>query len=117
MPHPLRERAAGRLVHSVPLILFMDDVSGNVSKQWNKHYVVYGSNGNLPRQMLEKEFFTRFVASSPHVAPLELMKGVTDSVRCVPYLKDDCVINHSNVERLLRQELLLLTVSLRKRYS
>ncbi|KAG2097248.1 uncharacterized protein F5147DRAFT_747487 [Suillus discolor] len=38
----------GRMVLSVPLIVFMDDVSGNISKQWNKHHVVYMSNAAMP---------------------------------------------------------------------
>jgi hypothetical protein len=73
MPNPLREKSGGRMVLSVPLIVFMDDVSGNISKQWNKHHVVYMSNAAMPREMLEKEFCVRFVSSSPHAAPLELM--------------------------------------------
>lgn len=32
MPNPLREKSKGRMVYSVPLIIFMDDVSGNISK-------------------------------------------------------------------------------------
>lgn len=68
------------MVYSVPLLLFEDDVSGNISKQWNKHYVIYMSNANLPRQMLEKEFCVRFVTSSPHASPLELMAAVKQSI-------------------------------------
>jgi len=83
MPNPLRKKSGGRLVLSVPLIIFIDDVSGNVSKQWNKHHVVYMSNAAMPRQMLEKEFCVRFVSSSPHASPLELAKGVKDSIRFV----------------------------------
>ena len=82
-PNPLREKAKGRMVYAVPLIIFMDDVSGNVSKQWNKHHAIYMSNANLPREMLEKEFFVRFVSSSPHAAPMELMRGMKDSLRYV----------------------------------
>lgn len=82
-PNPLREKAKGRMVYAVPLIIFMDDVSGNVSKQWNKHHTIYMSNANLPREMLEKEFFVRFVSSSPHAAPMELMRGMKDSLRYV----------------------------------
>ncbi|KAG1836044.1 hypothetical protein DFJ58DRAFT_719191 [Suillus subalutaceus] len=43
------------------LIVFMDDVSGNVLKQWNKHHAIYMSNANVPCEMLEKEFFVRFL--------------------------------------------------------
>lgn len=82
MPNPLRTKSGGRLVLTVPLIIFMDDVSANVSKQWNKHHVIYMSNASMPREMLEKEFCVRFVSSSPHAAPLELMQGFRDSLRC-----------------------------------
>ncbi|KAG1894190.1 uncharacterized protein F5891DRAFT_961838 [Suillus fuscotomentosus] len=68
------------MVYAVPLIIFMDDVSGNISKQWNKHHAIYMSNANLPQEMLEKEFFVRFVTSSPHAAPMELMRAMKDSL-------------------------------------
>ena len=81
MPNPLCEKSGGRMVLTVPLIIFMDDVSGNVSKQWNKHHVVYMSNAAMAREMLEKEFCVRFVSSSPHATPLELMQGVKESIQ------------------------------------
>ncbi|KAH9958912.1 hypothetical protein BJV74DRAFT_799986 [Russula compacta] len=56
MPHPLRKVAGSRMVYSVPLVIFQDDVSGNRSKQWNKHYLCYLSNGTIPCQKLESEF-------------------------------------------------------------
>ncbi|KAG2156931.1 uncharacterized protein EDB93DRAFT_1238771 [Suillus bovinus] len=58
----------------------MDDVSGNISKQWNKHHAIYMSNANLPREMLEKEFCIHFVTSSPHAAPMEMMSAMQDSI-------------------------------------
>ncbi|KAG1873405.1 hypothetical protein C8R48DRAFT_594331, partial [Suillus tomentosus] len=79
-PNPLRARSQGRMVYAVPLIIFMDDVSGNISKQWNKHHAIYMSNANLPREMLEKEFCVRFVTSSPHAAPMEMMSAMQDSI-------------------------------------
>jgi hypothetical protein len=45
------------MVYAILLIIFMDDVSGNMSKQWNKHHAIYMSNANLLREMIEKEFF------------------------------------------------------------
>ncbi|KAF9229002.1 hypothetical protein BS17DRAFT_792946 [Gyrodon lividus] len=59
----------------------MDDVSGNISKQWNKHHVIYMSNTLMPCEILEKEFCVQFVSSSPHATPLELMQGVKDSIQ------------------------------------
>lgn len=82
MPHALRAKANGRMVYSVPVIIFMDDVSGNITKQWNKHHVVYMSNANMPREMLEKEFCVRFVSSSPNATPMELMAALRT---CIEY--------------------------------
>ncbi|KAI6021802.1 hypothetical protein BKA83DRAFT_4055361 [Pisolithus microcarpus] len=79
-PNVWREKSGGRMVYNVPLIIFMDDVSGNISKQWNKHHVIYMSNANLPREMLEQEFYVRFVTSSPHAAPMELMHAMKESI-------------------------------------
>ncbi|KAJ7017720.1 hypothetical protein C8F04DRAFT_1332361 [Mycena alexandri] len=80
MPHPLRELAGARMVYSIPLAIFIDDVSGNKSKQWNKHFSCYMSNGALPRTKLENEFHVRFVATSPFASPLEIMQGVRASI-------------------------------------
>ena len=73
------------MVYTVPLIIFMDDILGNISKQWNKHFVIYMSNANLPREMLDEQFFVRFVSSSPHAAPMELMHAMKESIRPVPF--------------------------------
>ena len=86
MPHPLRIKADGRMVYTVPVIIFMDDASENILKQWNKHIVVYLSNAGLPREMLDKEFCTKFVMSSPNASPMELMCAVRDSIECVKFL-------------------------------
>ncbi|KAI9434377.1 hypothetical protein H4582DRAFT_1788139, partial [Lactarius indigo] len=80
MPHPLRAKANGQMVYTVPVILFMDDTSANISKQWNKHIVVYLSNAGLPQEMLDKEFCIKFVTSSPNTPPMELMRAVRDSI-------------------------------------
>ncbi|EGO30673.1 hypothetical protein SERLADRAFT_404741 [Serpula lacrymans var. lacrymans S7.9] len=105
MPNPL-------LVLTVPLIVFMDDVLGNVSKQWNKHHVVYLSNASMPQEMLEKEFCVRFVSSSPHAAPMELMKWVTKSI-CEA--ADFGVITWDCRSQKIVQQLLALGKQLQKR--
>ena len=80
MPHPLREKVSGHMVYRIPLIIFMDDVSGNISKQWNKHHVIYMSNASLPQEMLKKEFCIWFVTSSPHASPMELMMAMKNLI-------------------------------------
>ncbi|KAF8181413.1 hypothetical protein K438DRAFT_2169421, partial [Mycena galopus ATCC 62051] len=93
MPHPLREKAGSRPVYSIPLAIFIDDVSGNKSKQWNKHFSCYMSNAALPRAKLENEFHVRFVATSPFATPLEIMQGVRASIETSfrdPIIAWDC---------------------------
>lgn len=80
MPHPLRAIAGSRPVYSIPIILFMDDVSGNVTKQWNKHISTYISNGTLSREVLNAEYSVRFVMTSKHADPSELMQGIREDL-------------------------------------
>ncbi|KAG9088370.1 hypothetical protein FRC07_012597, partial [Ceratobasidium sp. 392] len=79
MPHPLRRTAQGRPVYSIPVIVFMDDVSGAVTTQWNKHMCTYMSNGAIPREKQQSEFNIRFVTTSTHATPSELMQGIRKS--------------------------------------
>ena len=69
------------MVYTMPLIVFMDDVSGNISKQWNKHHIVYVSNALLPRTILEQEFLIQFVLGSLHTTPMELMQGLKELIQ------------------------------------
>ena len=71
------------MVYLVPLIIFMDDVCRNISKQWNKHHTIYTLNANLPCEMLKKEFCVHFVTSSLHASPMELMRSMKESILCV----------------------------------
>ncbi|KAI5989186.1 hypothetical protein F5J12DRAFT_907657 [Pisolithus orientalis] len=80
MPHPLREIAGDCLVYSVPIIVFIDDVSGNKLKQWNKHFSCYMSNGALSHEKLNQDFHVQFVATSLNVTPLEIMQGVHKAI-------------------------------------
>ncbi|KAJ6632423.1 hypothetical protein B0H10DRAFT_1938045 [Mycena sp. CBHHK59/15] len=68
MPHPLQDVAGSRPVYSIPLAIFIDDVSGYKSKQWNKHFSCYMSNGALPQTKLENEFHVRTSFKDPVVA-------------------------------------------------
>ncbi|KAI9458787.1 hypothetical protein HD554DRAFT_2207048 [Boletus coccyginus] len=60
IPNPLHTKSGGRLVLTVPLIIFMDDILVNILKQWNKHHVIYMSNTFMPCKMLEMEFYSKY---------------------------------------------------------
>jgi hypothetical protein len=79
-PHPLCDGAADRMVVSVAMIIFEDDVSGAQSKQWNKHYCIYANNVCLPRQKVHEENNVHFVATSSFASPIEMMQGVRRSI-------------------------------------
>lgn len=85
-PHPLCKIAEERLVYSIPLVIFIDDVSGNVSKAWNKHCSCYISNSMLPQEKLDEEFHVRFVVTSPFAIPFKIMQDVKSSIKSVPPL-------------------------------
>lgn len=74
--HPLRAKANGRPIYSVPFIVFVDDVSGNISKQWNKHWCCYVSNASLPREHLNQPRNVRFMSTTQHAEPLEMLEGI-----------------------------------------
>ncbi|KAJ7444523.1 hypothetical protein B0H11DRAFT_1746826 [Mycena galericulata] len=82
MPHPLREKAQGRPVFRLRIMPWSDDVSGNVSKQYNAHTNMYVTNLNLPHQKLQQEYFIRFASTSPNASSSEQFVALSDD--CVP---------------------------------
>ncbi|KAJ3727978.1 hypothetical protein C8R42DRAFT_755961 [Lentinula raphanica] len=81
MPNSLRKIAEGDDLYVVMVPLWCDDVSGNKSKQYNKHINIYSVNGSLPGQILQQEYFVNFVSTSPNATPLEQFASLRDEIR------------------------------------
>ncbi|KAI0668320.1 hypothetical protein C8Q78DRAFT_980185, partial [Trametes maxima] len=78
-----RVRAAGRPCYAYFILLGGDDVSGNRSKTWNKHWCFYFCAAGLPLACLNQEYFIHFVSTSQHAGPVEQVAAITEELRCV----------------------------------
>jgi hypothetical protein len=83
MPNPLRKLADDKELYVVMLPLWCDDVSGNRSKQYNKHINTYMVNSNLPGRLLQQEYFVRFVSTSPYATSPEQLSAVLGDIKYV----------------------------------
>ncbi|KZT19303.1 hypothetical protein NEOLEDRAFT_1078119, partial [Neolentinus lepideus HHB14362 ss-1] len=80
MRNPIRQAAGGRHAYTLFISPWCDDVSGNVSKQFNPHVNMYLANNSLPHQKLAQEFFVRFCSTSPHASSSEQLDALSSKM-------------------------------------
>ncbi|KAJ7213834.1 hypothetical protein GGX14DRAFT_392616 [Mycena pura] len=82
MPNKMRDLVGNNEGLFVVMVSpWSDDVSGNKSKQYNKHINVYAQNSCLPGRLLQQEFHMHYVSTSPHASSAEQFAALRDHIK------------------------------------
>ncbi|KAJ7055231.1 hypothetical protein C8F01DRAFT_1063097 [Mycena amicta] len=81
MPNEKRAISGDRDLYVVGVSVWIDDVSGNKSKQYNKFIVMLGQNTAIPGQLLKQEFHIHFMAASQNATTAEYSAVLRDFIR------------------------------------
>ncbi|KIJ52180.1 hypothetical protein M422DRAFT_43551 [Sphaerobolus stellatus SS14] len=73
-------KSKGFPVYSVPIWLYCDDTSGNLSKKWNKHNSYLFTLARLPHQEVLKEYNVQLLSTSNLTPPLEMLEGIYSQI-------------------------------------
>lgn len=81
LPNAWRLKATGRLIRHVPLVLYSNDASGNISKKWNQHMSFYSTLAGLPPKLSNQDYNINFLATSNCASALEQADGLVDELK------------------------------------
>ncbi|KAI0684232.1 hypothetical protein BC835DRAFT_1464922 [Cytidiella melzeri] len=99
----LRIKADGQPMFRLRAMPWSNNVSGNVSKQYNAHTNVYIQNTCIPHKKLAQEFYVRFVSTSTFASSSEQLAGVssdfTDDAWHDAY---DCQLGHDVIFQITK---------------
>ena len=112
MPNPDRILANGEPLYTSFIDYFGDDVSGNESKAWNKHWNIYFQHRNLPRMMLQQEFHVHFLSTSPFASVSEQYSALKEQIECVSRFQVQMNHSFSNPGQRIRNRFRLVMLLL-----
>ncbi|KAJ7144573.1 hypothetical protein C8R44DRAFT_602437 [Mycena epipterygia] len=99
--NPIRDIAKGKPVFNLRIMPWSDDVSGNVSKQYNPHMNIYIVNANIPHKKLSQEYFIRFCSTSPNASSGEQFDGMSEDFKPGEYYPAyDCLLEQDILFRI-----------------
>ncbi|KAH9809107.1 hypothetical protein DFH28DRAFT_1191574 [Melampsora americana] len=80
LPNAWRVKANGLAIRSVPIALYSDDTSGNVSKKWNKHMSYYFTLAGLKPKLTNQEYHIHPLCTSNIASALEQGDQIVDEI-------------------------------------
>jgi hypothetical protein len=80
-PNPWRAKANNLIIRHVPLTLYSDDTSGNVSKQFNKHISFYFTLSGLAPRISNQEYNCHFLATSNLASVCEISEQIVKELK------------------------------------
>jgi hypothetical protein len=92
LKNPWRTKADGCIIRHVPLVLYSDDLSGNVSKRWNKHMAFYFTLAGLPPKLANQEYNCHFLTTSNTAGALELADSLVDDLKWVTLFTSNLIM-------------------------
>ncbi|KAH9807795.1 hypothetical protein DFH28DRAFT_1001874 [Melampsora americana] len=96
LPNAWRVKANGLPIRSVPIALYSDDTSGNVSKKWNKHMSYYLTLAGLKPKLTNQEYHIHPLCTSNVASALEQGDQIVDELNQAAsngFCAYDCSIN------------------------
>ncbi|KAG2336714.1 hypothetical protein BDR05DRAFT_896352 [Suillus weaverae] len=71
-------RVSGTCAHAIPIRVYRDNTSGNLSKGWNRHNSFPFTPERLPQAAVHQEYNVHFLCTSNLAPPLEMLNGIVD---------------------------------------
>ncbi|KAE8236091.1 hypothetical protein A4X06_0g9662, partial [Tilletia controversa] len=105
-----RIRCNGKRLFSVPLVVFIDDLSGARSKRWNKHEAIYLSNTTLDRSVLDLDSNIKLVSISKNVTGEGQLSSLVDEFMQL-HENPTCVFDYTLGEDVMVRPFLLAVMA------